>query len=248
MKNDRKPILDLNIDLYSYKEALDSFVQTAKKKESTYACFANVHMLMEAHKDPLFAKQVNDAAFVMPDGMPIVKALGSFYGLKQDRVAGMDVFPDLLKLCAQHELNVFFYGTTSDVLEKIITKAKAENSKLKVAGSLAPPFSRSVDDEDYISMIKNSGAHMVFVALGCPKQEKWMATHSKKINSLLLGVGGAFSIYAGTAKRAPQWMRQLSLEWLYRFFQEPGRLFTRYLTTNTLFIYLFAKEKLKNRS
>ncbi len=205
-------------------------------------------MLMEAHKDKAFADQVNNAAFVLADGMPIVNALDSFYNIKQDRIAGMDIFPDVLKHAAENKLSVFFYGTTPDLLEKIVSRANKEIPSLQIAGALAPPFSRSIDEEEYILQIQNSGAHMVFVALGCPKQEKWMAKHTQSINAILLGVGGAFPIYAGTAKRAPEWMRKLSLEWLYRLMQEPGRLFKRYLVTNTHFLYLITKEKLKRKN
>ena len=244
---ERKNILSLSISVLTYKEALDSLIDLGKKRANAYACFANVHMLMEAHKDKTFADQVNKASFVLADGMPIVKALDSFYHIKQDRIAGMDIFPDVLKLAAEQKLKVFFYGTTPDLLEKIVLKANKEIPSLEIAGALAPPFSSSIDDEKYISEIQNSGANMVFVALGCPKQEKWMAKHTQNINAILLGVGGAFPIYAGTAKRAPEWMRKLSLEWLYRLMQEPGRLFKRYFVTNTRFIYLITKQKLKRR-
>ncbi len=177
--------------------------------------------------------------------MPLVKVLKFFYGIKQDRIAGMDVMPELMKEAEINSLKVFFFGTTPELLEKIRIRAEKEFPRLTIAGMLSPPFNKSLDEETYIDAINSSGANLVFVALGCPKQEKWMAKHSHKIHAVLLGVGGAFPVFAGTASRAPKVMRDLSLEWLYRLFQEPGRLFKRYMVTNSLFLYLVFKEKIK---
>jgi len=241
-----KRILSLNINVLSYKETLDQIIVLAQSKKSSYICFANVHMTIEAYKDQIFANQVNDAAFVLPDGMPLVKVLKFFYGHSQDRIAGMDAFPNLMQMAGINNLKVFFFGTTPELLEKIRIRTKKEFPKMTIAGLLSPPFDKSLDDESYIDTINSSGAALVFVALGCPKQEKWMAKHSHNINAVLLGVGNAFSIYVGEEKRAPMFMRNLSLEWLYRLSQAPNRLFKRYLTTNTMFIYLILKTKMKN--
>jgi N-acetylglucosaminyldiphosphoundecaprenol N-acetyl-beta-D-mannosaminyltransferase len=158
----------------------------------------------------------------------------------------MDIFPELLRAAELGSLKVYFFGTTNEILEKINTNARAQFPKLNVAGSFSPPFDKSIDDESYVEMIRSSGADLVFIALGCPKQETWMAKHYQKINAVLLGVGGAFPIYAGTAKRAPLVMRNMGLEWLYRLLQEPKRLFKRYFITNTLFMYLVAGRKLRS--
>lgn len=241
-----KKVISLEIDLISYENAVKEIIELAKSKTPGYMCFANVHMTIEAYQDKFFSDQVNNAAFVLADGMPLVKTLKFFYGKIQERIAGMDVFPDLIKAAATHDLKVFFFGTTPELLEKIRVRIEREFPKLKIAGLLSPPFDRSLDDESYINTINSSGANLVFVALGCPKQEKWMAKHSQKINAILLGVGGAFPVYAGTAKRAPAFMRSLALEWLYRLFQEPGRLFKRYFKTNSLFIFLVLKTKITN--
>jgi N-acetylglucosaminyldiphosphoundecaprenol N-acetyl-beta-D-mannosaminyltransferase len=109
----------------------------------------------------------------------------------------------------------------------------------------SPPFNQSIDSPEYVNLIKRSNAHLVFVALGCPKQEIWMAKNYRHLNSVLLGVGGAFPVFAGVAKRAPQFMQNYSLEWLYRLGQEPGRLFGRYLKTNSKFLFLLAKMRIR---
>ncbi len=238
-----KKIISLNIDLVKYNEALTIIIEKSKNRIPGYVCFANVHMIIEAHKNKTFCDQVNCATLVLPDGMPVVNALYSFYRQSQERIAGMDAFPDLLRLSEISNLQVFFFGTSNELLERIRIKTQKEFPTLKIAGLFSPPFDKSIDDENYINRINSSGAQLVFVALGCPKQEKWMADHSNKINAMLLGVGGAFPVYAGIAKRAPMWMRKFSLEWLFRLSQEPNRLFRRYFIYNTLFMYLTLKLK-----
>jgi N-acetylglucosaminyldiphosphoundecaprenol N-acetyl-beta-D-mannosaminyltransferase len=241
-----KKIISLNIDLVKYREALDIILKKGRERTPGYVCFANVHMIIEAHKNHDFAAQVNRATLVLADGMPIVNALSSLHRWDQERIAGMDVFPDLIRSSAVDNLKVFFFGTSNEMLEKIRMRAQTEFPSLKIAGALSPPFNQSLDDGRYIDEINSSGAHLVFVALGCPKQEKWMATHSPRIRAMLLGVGGAFPIYAGTSKRAPLWLRNLSLEWIYRLSQEPTRLFKRYFITNTLFLYHIIRLKVLN--
>jgi N-acetylglucosaminyldiphosphoundecaprenol N-acetyl-beta-D-mannosaminyltransferase len=140
-------------------------------------------------------------------------------------------------------MHVFFFGTTPELLDSIGSKIREKFPNVNIAGLFSPPFDKPIDDESYVDLINASGAQLVFVSLGCPKQEKWMATHSHKINAVLLGVGGAFPVFAGTVKRAPLFMRNIGMEWMFRFFQEPTRLFKRYLKTNSLFIYLVLKFK-----
>ena len=118
-----------------------------------------------------------------------------------------------------------------------------------MVGAIAPPFRPLAEEElsTHIGQINRSGAHLVLVSLGCPKQEKWMSAHSGKINAVLLGVGGAFAVTAGLQKRSPVWMQKLGLEWLHRLLQEPSRLFKRYFITNTKFIFLLLKEIIKRK-
>jgi len=240
---DRKSVLALEIDLVNFKTTLNKITDLAENNVPSYVCFANVHMTIEAYHDHIFAQQVNNASFVLSDGMPLVKALDFFYSIKQDRIAGMDVMPDLIKEASELNLKMYFFGTTQEMLDKIKFRIKREYPNSQIVGMVSPPFNKSLDDDLYIDEINNAGAQLVFVALGCPKQERWMAKHSHKINAVLLGVGGAFPVYAGMASRAPKFMRNLSLEWLYRLYQEPGRLFLRYFNTNSLFLFLVIKTK-----
>ncbi len=156
----------------------------------------------------------------------------------------MDFMPALMDKAEKRNESVFFYGSTNDVLNKIKDKVKTEFPRLNIAGMIAPPFRDLSQDEldKYVKIINESGAKYVFIGLGCPKQEIWMAQNSPKINALLLGVGGAFEVYCGIKKRAPFWMRKYSLEWVFRLKQDPKRLWKRYLYTNLLFSYFFVKQ------
>lgn len=236
-------IISINVDIINYDRALTKIIEAGKRRTPGFVCFANVHMVVEAHRDRNFARQVNSAMLVLPDGMPLVKTIKPSNGKRQERIAGMDVFQDLIRLAEREELKIFFFGTTSEILERIKIKTESDFPNIQIAGLFSPPFGRSLDDESYVDLINGSGANLVFVALGCPKQEKWMASHSAKINAILLGVGGAFPLYAGLTKRAPLWLRDLSLEWLFRLAQEPTRLLKRYFVTNTTFLYLMLRDK-----
>jgi len=226
-----------------YQRFIDQIFHLAEHKRSSYVCFANVHMLIEAYKDPDFNRIVNQADIATPDGAPLSIGLRLLYGKKQDRVAGMDVFPHLLKESAARNKSVYLYGSTPEVLEAIVAKAHKQIPGIKVAGYMSPPFRKlsEAEEEDIIREINESQADLVFVALGCPKQEKWASTHRGSVEACMLAVGGAFNVYAGIQDRAPRWMQRLSLEWLYRLIQEPGRLWKRYLVTNSMFLMLFLK-------
>lgn len=245
MKSQKAKVISLNIDLVSYQDALNRIIDAAKQKQNGYVCFANAHMTIEANDNNEYADFVNKASLVLADGMPIVKCLRLLYGFRQERIAGMDVFPDLLRRAGDLRLNVFLFGTTDELLEKIAERINLQFPEVNVVGMFSPPFGQSLDSPEYVNLINASQADLVFVALGCPKQEMWMAKHYGNINSVLLGVGGAFPVFAGVAKRAPLLMQKYALEWLYRLLQEPKRLLWRYLRTNTKFLFLVALEKLK---
>jgi N-acetylglucosaminyldiphosphoundecaprenol N-acetyl-beta-D-mannosaminyltransferase len=158
----------------------------------------------------------------------------------------MDLLPDLLRVASQQSIPVFFYGGTESILSDISKHIKAYYSERIFAGSYSPPFCPLTPDEEekIINRINASGAKLVFVSLGCPKQERWIASMKGRINATMIGVGAAFSTLSGVKKMAPEWMRKSGLEWLYRLFQEPKRLFKRYFTTNTIFLYLLIKAKI----
>jgi len=242
-------IVSLSIDRLSFHESLDKVMQWGLSHTPAYVCFANVHMTIEAYKDPLFLEQLNNASLVVADGKPIAVASNILHGKKQERISGMDFMPRILEAANTAKASIFLYGSSDHVLEVLQKKIAITYPAVKIGGAVSPPF-RALElseQEAYINQMNESGANLVFVALGCPKQEKWMANNYKKINATLLGVGGAFPVVAGIHKRSPEWMQRWGLEWLYRLIQEPRRMFKRYLYTNSYFLWLLAKEKLKTK-
>lgn len=246
---ERLHIISLDIDRLSFAQSLDQVMQWALERQKAYVCFANVHMTIEAYRDATFRQNTNNANLVLADGQPIAAAARMLYGKKQERIAGMDFMPAILARANQRHAKVFLYGSTQQVLDVLQDKIIAQFPNVQLAGAITPPF-RPLSNEEldaHIAQINTSGAHLVLVSLGCPKQEKWMAAHSEKINAVLLGVGGAFAVTAGLQKRSPAWMQKWGLEWLHRLLQEPGRLFKRYFVTNTSFLFLLLKELIKQK-
>ena len=245
----KKRVINSLISIGNYEEFIENIIKLSDLVSSSYVCVANVHMTIEAYKDKSFSAVVNNANVATPDGMPIAKAIKFLYGINQARVAGMDLMPDLMNECEKHHKTIFLYGSTDDILKKIIKKAKKEFPKLAI-NCFSPPFRELASEEKHniVKMINKKKPDFVFVALGCPKQEKWMAEHIEKINSCMIGFGGAFEVYAEVKDRAPQWMQKYSLEWLYRLWQDPKRLWKRYLVSNSIFIYLLILQLFKSFS
>ncbi len=245
----KEKIIGIDLTIAPYGEMLTEVARLARARISSYVCFANVHMCIEAFLDGGIAQIVNNADIAAPDGMPLVKSLKLFHGINQDRVAGMDLFPDLLAEAERQGLSVFFYGSSPEVLAKIEERTRREHPELEIAGVFSPPFRQlfPVEEQAHVDLINDSGANMVMVALGCPKQEIWMAKHKGIINAVMVGVGGAFPVYAGLQERAPEWMQKASLEWLFRLKQEPRRMLKRYVVTNSLFTVLITWQFLKKQ-
>lgn len=225
--------------------AVKAVLKKCSSLKGRYICFTNVHTTVEAHEDAEYRKVLNGAAFTFPDGMPVafaarIKALRTGKKYSPKRVAG----PDFMRLAFEGsrdgKVKHFFYGSTDETLAALTEKLEKEYPGINICGKYSPPFRELTEDEDRdaIRMINDSGADLVWVGLGAPKQEKWMADHAGKIDALMLGVGAGFDFHAGTVKRAPLWMQKTGLEWCYRLLQDPKRLFSRYLKTNTRFIML----------
>ncbi len=235
----KNKIIKTLISTGKYDEFIHEILELSKNTVSSYICVSNVHMTIEAYQSESFCDIVNSADMATPDGMPLAKAMKLLYGINQDRVAGMDLMPDLMKISEEKNLSIFLYGSTDDTLTQIVSKAKVKFPNLEL-NVYSPPFRTMTDTEkeDIVTMINQKNPDFIFVALGCPKQEKWMAEHKNKINSCMIGLGGALEVYADIKDRAPQWMQDYSLEWMYRLMQDPRRLWKRYLVTNTLFVFL----------
>ncbi|MEO6915167.1 MAG: WecB/TagA/CpsF family glycosyltransferase [Chitinophagaceae bacterium] len=246
---DRLNVFSIPINIGTYNQFISTVIADAGLRKSYYTCVANVHMLVEAYRDRLFAKTVSNARVIAPDGRPLTWAIRMFYGISQDRVAGMDLLPDLLEVSQEKEISVYFYGGHPDMVAKTRIYLKMKYPHLKLAGFYSPPFKKLNEKEEALIVrdINASGAQIVFVSLGCPKQEKWMASMQHRVNGVMIGIGGALSVMVGVQKRAPKWVQTAGLEWSFRLFQEPTRLFTRYAKTNSTFIYLFIKSFFRRR-
>lgn len=238
----KRRVLTADISVGTFAAHIDAFAALGAAHRSSYVCCVNAHMTVEA-RDPSFAQVVNNADFATADGMPVLKVLNLFHKVGQERVAGNDIMPALLAKAEEQGLTVFLYGGKEDVQQRIVDRAAKDFPRLRFAGRYAPPFAplERMDLEADAARINASGAHIIMVSLGCPKQEKWMAAMKGRVNAVMLGLGGAFLLYAGVDTRAPKWMRDLSLEWLYRLWLEPGRLWKRYLVTNSIFLFLFGQ-------
>lgn len=246
----KKPVFGLGISTGAFRAHIAAFAELGKAHRSSYVCCVNVHMCMEAQDDTELMRIVNEADFATADGMPILNKVNKLHDAGQERVAGNDIMPALLVEAEAQELSVFLYGGSEDVLKRITGRIATELPRLRIAGTWSPPFRPLTEQEQATDAerINSSGAHIVLVSLGCPKQERWMARMKGRVNAIMLGVGGAFLLYAGMDTRAPKWMRDLSLEWVYRLALEPRRLWKRYLVTNSRFIWLSLSTRDQRRS
>lgn len=248
MSRKGKPVLEAFIDALTWDDALQRIMQWGARHESRYVCICNVHSVVTTTTDIEFKVAVNNADMSTPDGAPIAWALRRLGFPTQERINGPDL---MLKYLAQAERNgqkAFFYGSTESTLAKLRVALARQFPNLEIAGTYSPPFralSRE-EDEEIVQQINQSGANVVFVGLGCPKQEKWMADHRGRINAVMIGVGAAFDYHSGVIKRAPVWWQKNGLEWLYRLGSEPRRLFKRYAVTNTLFLLGLTRQFFRN--
>jgi len=233
-------LLNTLVDSTSYSDAVMQIREWSYSGESRCVCAANVHMVMEAWDFPDYKNIINSADMVTPDGMPLVWLMRIRGVTRQQRVYGPTLMLYVLAMAADENISVGFYGGEPTTLEMLVEEMKIRYSGLNVVFAHSPPFRKLSSDEDaqIASQIRNSGARVLFVGLGCPKQERWMAAHRGQIPLVMIGVGAAFDFHAGAKSQAPSWMQKTGLEWLFRFFQEPGRLWRRYLIQNPRFVLL----------
>jgi N-acetylglucosaminyldiphosphoundecaprenol N-acetyl-beta-D-mannosaminyltransferase len=242
-------ILGMRVDATSYVHAAHEILSWAHKGESRYVCVATVNNVIEAYDDPAYGAIMEAADLVTPDGMPLVWGL-RFLGVPAaTRVYGPDLTPAVCQLAAEEGIPVGFYGGAQDVLKELTAKLPRRFPGLKVVYSDSPPFRQLTPNEERRTLedLDRSGARILFVGLGAPKQEWWMAAHKQKVNAVMLGVGAAFDFLAGKKRQAPRLVQRLGLEWLYRLAHEPRRLWRRYLYRNPRFVILFAAQLLNER-
>jgi N-acetylglucosaminyldiphosphoundecaprenol N-acetyl-beta-D-mannosaminyltransferase len=242
-------ILGTRVDPTNYEVATQQILSWANIRQGRYVCIANVHMLMEAHDSDDFQRVVNGGDLVTPDGMPLVWTLRILGHTNQSRVYGPDLTLRIIEAAAKEVIPVGLYGSRPEIIEKMVQAYHLRFPDLRVVYSFSPPFRvlSSEEDKAIIEKINASGVRILFVGLGCPKQERWMADHRGVIQAVMLGVGAAFDFHSKTKRQAPEWMQKLGLEWLFRLSQEPVRLWKRYLYNNPRFFFLVVRQLLFRR-
>lgn len=240
-------VLGAPIDVTDWDCALDRIVTWGRRHESRYVCICNVHSVITSRQDARFAEVVANSDMNTPDGAPVAWMLRREGFCDQQRINGPDLMWRHAEIAARVGQPIFLYGGMEATLERLRKTLLAAFPELIIAGMHSPPFRALTleEDEAIVGMINASGAQIVWVGLGCPKQELWMAAHRGRINAVMVGVGAAFSYHSGELQRAPALMRDTGLEWAYRLAFEPRRLAKRYFVTNSLFISLAARKLLR---
>lgn len=244
-----REILGMRVDASTYEDASERILAWARAGESRTVCVGTVHMVMLAHDDPSYRAVVNGADLVTSDGMPLVWGLRLLGVPWATRVYGPDLTPVVCRKAAADGIPVGFHGGDPATLARLLDRVRRDHPSLDVAYAESPPFG-PLDPERLAleaEAIAASGARIVFVGLGCPKQERWMAAQRGRVPAVMLGVGAAFDFLAGTKRQAPRWMQGAGLEWAFRLATEPRRLWRRYLANNPRFLALFAAQVLRER-
>jgi exopolysaccharide biosynthesis WecB/TagA/CpsF family protein len=223
----------------NYDQIVDLIVRAAEERVAAIVSLHAVHAIIESSRDPSLLEKVNRFDAVLPDGQPVRWALNSLHGVGlRERVYGPELMLRLCRRAADEGIPIYLYGGMPAVLEQLQERLLAQYPKLQFAGAESPPFRALTADEDaaVVRRINESGAGIVFIGLGCPKQDHFAAEHADRIIAVQVCVGAAFDFHAGAQPMAPAWMQRRGLEWVYRLSREPRRLWRRYLQTNSIFL------------
>jgi N-acetylglucosaminyldiphosphoundecaprenol N-acetyl-beta-D-mannosaminyltransferase len=232
-------LFGVQLSATTYEEATDAILQAAQCGEPAIVSAHAVHAVVTASSDPMLREAVNRFQLVVPDGQPVRWALNLLHGTGlRDRVCGPELMLHVCRRAAEEGVPIFLYGSSPSVLAALERNLVARFPCLLVAGAESPPFRPLTDDEDraMVERINASGAGILFIGLGCPKQDFFAYQHRDRIRAVQMCVGAAFDFHAGTKNVAPRWMQRCGLEWLFRLCEEPRRLWRRYLTTNSVFL------------
>ncbi|GIM33802.1 WecB/TagA/CpsF family glycosyltransferase [Paraclostridium bifermentans] len=236
-------ILGVDINVTNMRDTIDIITKNLEYIKGDYICVSNVHTTVMSYEDDMYRDIQNGGFMALPDGKPL-SIVAKRRGFKNaERVTGPDLMEEMFKNSEKKGYTHYFYGSTEDTLSTLKVELNKKYPKLKVVGMYSPPFRKLTEEEDkeIIENINKVEPSFIWVGLGAPKQEVWMSDHKCKVNGLMIGVGAGFDYHAGNITRAPKWMQNMSLEWLYRLLQDPKRLFKRYINTNFKFILLNMK-------
>ncbi|MCC5941046.1 MAG: WecB/TagA/CpsF family glycosyltransferase [Balneolaceae bacterium] len=249
--SDKVNILDVKVSRYDLQETIERFSKAIKSADKLRVSVTPVNCLLWAKSDEKLKNIYNSADIVTADGVPVVWASKLLGEPIKGRVTGLDLLPQFASVAAKEGFTFFFLGASEGVGEKLAKKLQHDYPGLKVSGIYSPPFTDTFSDDEnskMIELVNKAEADVLWVSLTAPKQDYWIAEHFNKLNvSVAVGVGAAFDVVCGNIKRAPEWMQNAGLEWLFRFSQEPKRLFRRYFIEAPQFVPLVFKQKLQTK-
>jgi N-acetylglucosaminyldiphosphoundecaprenol N-acetyl-beta-D-mannosaminyltransferase len=234
----QEQVIGIPVDVLSWRDTVDRIFGWVQHRESRTVCVCDVHSVVHALRNYTHADSLRSADLATPDGAPVAWMIRRKGHPAQERING----PDLMWACCGRAADlgtaIFLYGTTPNTLQRLERRLRETFPTLKVVGAISPPFRALSPEEDaaIVASINRSGAQIVWVGLGCPKQEAWMQSHRGQVKAVMVGVGAALDFHAGVVKRAPLWMQRNGLEWVHRVLQDPRRLAKRYLVSNAMFI------------
>ena len=232
-------LFGLPVAVCSPEKAVERIVSAGEERGGKYVTFCNVHTLITARRDPEYKEVQRSACLVMPDGKPLSWLLRK-RGIPAEQIAGPDFMERMLSLPEEMNGSHYFYGSTVETLKDLGNSLEERYPHARIVGMESPSFGEMTEKEEReaVERMNASGADYIWVALGAPKQERFMYRNAKYAKGMMLGVGAAFDFHSGHVRRAPKKMRNMGLEWLYRLMQDPRRLWKRYLVTNTRFLLL----------
>ncbi len=238
-------ILGVGIAAINMKWLIEYLSENIIDLSGEYIVVSNVHTMVMSYEDPSYCEIQNNAFLAIPDGGPL-STIGRKRGFQHiDRTTGPDLMDEVFKISVENKHTHYFYGSTNETLNSLKITLEEKYPGIIIKGMCSPPFRQLTDEEnsEVTININKVSPDFIWVGLGAPKQEKWMAANQGKVNGLMIGVGAGFDYFAGKIRRAPMWMQRNNLEWLYRLLQDPKRLFIRYLRTNPKFLWLIARGK-----
>lgn len=242
-------VIGLPVTVGSTENIVEKIVREANMGHGGYVCVANVHMVTTARRNEKLRKIMEKSLLVTADGLPLVWVLKAGGFKEAERVTGTDLTLKLCETAVDERIPVYFYGGYPETIKTLKAFIAKRFPNLEVVGYESPPLLplHPKPDQDVVARIIKSGAHIVFVGLGCPKQEHWMAEYTSYLSAILIGVGAAFDFIAGSTNRAPVWMQKCGLEWAHRLTVDPRKTWKRYATTNPLFIWMVVREYVKRK-
>lgn len=243
-------LFGVRVSAATCEQACDAILCAAARREPAIVSAFAVHALVEASATCETAERVNRFAIVTPDGQPVRWALNWLHGTRlKQTLQGYELMWRLCQRAADEGVSIYLYGSSTDTLARLVANLRHAFPNLEIAGVESPPF-RALspeEDDEMVERVNASGAGLVFIGLGCPKQDHFAAAHADRIQAVQLCVGAAFDFLAGTKPPAPEWMQRHGLAWVFRLYQEPKRLWKRYLLTNTIFLRKLASQFIRQR-